>query len=258
MKHARIPYALRLLAVAAVFAIPAVFGPGSGIRVAAQVPPPPPNPSQNTPNPAQTTIPVTGPTATTPLPSEIPSASPTPAPRRGRHRRGADASPSPGGSPTPAGSPSGEPAPTATPTSPAFATLDGTWEVQLQYFDRTDYSYVKLAQTTGGELTGDWRYGGKSYPLSGTYDGRLIKFTVTMPTGPTAFSGYVEGAQDMVGLVEFPKDPVPTPLPSGAKPEPSPKPTPSPPQSSVFSDGVPFTAEHRASGRSVFKASPTK
>ncbi len=274
---------LRSLAVAVAFALAAALAPDSGSRVAAQVPPPPPlpNPRQNTPNPAQTTIPITGGSSNATPPSTIPVASPaadeSAPPARGRRRLGrANGAPA---SPTPAPSSSAEPAPTATPTSPAFATLDGTWEVQLQYIDHTDYSFLRIAQTQGGQLTGQWRYGGKEYPLSGTYDGRLIKFVVAMADGSTSFSGYVEGASDMVGLVEFPKvagtpatsnAAFATPAPAapasittsggrrrGKAPAASgvaaPRPTYVPPPSSVLADGIPFTAEHRGAPKPLLK-----
>ena len=56
--------------------------------------------------------------------SAIPTVPPTPtaAPRHGRHK----------GGPTAAATDTPSPGPTATPTSPAFSTLDGTWEVQVQ------------------------------------------------------------------------------------------------------------------------------
>ncbi len=170
------------------------FGPASGTRVGAQAAPPAPpvpGPSLNA-----TIAPTTLPTA---LPSgvPVPTVTPTARPGRGRRRGRSAASPGPSAAPS-------APEPTATPTSPAFATLDGTWEVQLQYIDHTDYSYFDLHQGgSGGGLTGSWRVKGKPYPLAGTYDGRLIHLTVTQGATSVAFNGYVEGASDMVGLTDY-------------------------------------------------------
>jgi hypothetical protein len=168
------------------------LGPASGTRVGAQAAPqapPVPGPSLNA-----TVAPTTLPTA---LPSgvPVPTVTPTAAPR-GRRRGRTPASPAPSAAPS-------APEPTATPTSPAFATLDGTWEVQLQYIDHTDYSYFDLRQNGSGGLTGSWRIKGKPYPLAGTYDGRLIHLTVTQGSSNVAFNGYVEGASDMVGLTDY-------------------------------------------------------
>ncbi|MBD5655324.1 MAG: hypothetical protein IAI50_09090, partial [Candidatus Eremiobacteraeota bacterium] len=117
---------------------------------------------------------------------------------------------------------SAAPAPSATPTSPAFSTLDGTWEVQLQFIDHTEYSYLVIHQIGTSELSGAWRVAGKDYPFDGSYDGRLIRMLVKKPTGNVTMSGYVEGASDMVGTADF-----------GLK-----------------GDPPPFTAEHRGSSRS--------
>lgn len=186
----------------------------------------------------------------TAAPSAVPptiSPSETPSPRGRRRRRGGSPSASPS-----AAAATTAPAPTATPTSPAFATLDGTWELQLQYIDHTEYSYLTLVQTTGGALTGTWRMSGRNaahYPLSGTYDGRLIRLSATEPSGPVTFSGYVEGASDMIGLAVFPSTPSASPSP-GAAPGASAAPaTPagalSPVAPTTANDGVAFTAEHR-------------
>ncbi len=232
------------------------LGPGSGSRAGAQAPPPPPPPlpvATLTPAPGEAASP---PASTEPLPpataspaasaapAELPSAAPslapespapteTPAPRRhGRHARAAA---SPGATTAPE--------PTATPTSPAFATLDGTWEVQLQYIDHTDYSYLKLLQSTGGALTGTWHLAGKNgatYPLAGNYDGRLIRIVVTEPKGPVNFDGYVEGASDMIGLVTYGTSGSASPGPDASPPG-----ALSPVVSTNTNDGVAFTAEHR-------------
>jgi hypothetical protein len=152
-----------------------------GADATAQIVPPNPVPTA-TPIPSVTLNPVP------PAASPVPTA--TPPPPRGRRGR-----------PGPSSSPKG-PEPTATPTSPAFASLDGTWEVQVQYSDHTTYSYFDLLQTTS-TLAGNWRYEAKKYPLDGTYDGRLIKMVVKFPKGNVTLSGYVENATDMVGLADF-------------------------------------------------------
>ncbi len=159
----------------------------AGVGVSAQAPSPPPLP-----------LPSTSPAAGAPGPVPSTLLSPTPLPvvtipptgGRGR-RKGATTS-------------KASPAPTATPTSPAFATLDGTWEVQLQYPDRTTYSYLVLRQKES-TLSGFWRTGKVETPLEGTYDGRLIKLTVKKPDGDVSFAGYVENASDMVGEVDMGK-----------------------------------------------------
>jgi hypothetical protein len=159
---------------------------GGGGNAGAQSPPPPPRPNPSaTPLPTPTAALNPVPPTATPVPS-----TPSPAPR-GRGRR-----PAPSGSPTPE--------PTPTPTSPAFASLDGSWEVQVQYIDHTTYSYLIIKQTAN-VLSGSWRVDGKDNPLDGTYDGRLIRMVVKMPAGNVTLSGYVEGASDMVGLADFGK-----------------------------------------------------
>jgi hypothetical protein len=159
--------------------------------------------------------------STAPIPSNAPSAAaaatpaetPTPG---GRHRRRE----------SPTSSATSSPEPSATPTSPAFATLDGTWEVQVQYIDHTDYSYLVVKQNGTGELAGTWRVNGKQYPFDGSYDGRLIRVLVKEPTGNLTWSGYVEGASDMVGTIDFGQG---------------------------KADPTPFTAEHRAAPKNPFK-----
>ena len=171
------------VALAAAFAGAAALA-GAGVNAQAPTPPPPPLPSSS---------PV--PQAGSPQPAPTVSVTPLPVvtipPTGGRGRRG-----------RPQASSTTSPAPTATPTSPAFATLDGTWEMQVQYTDRTTYSYLVLRQKAS-TLTGFWRQGKVETPLEGTYDGRLIRLTVKLPTGEVSFSGYVENASDMVGEVDF-------------------------------------------------------
>jgi hypothetical protein len=194
------------------------FGPALGTRAGAQAQPPPP------PAPAgvSTPAPTYAPAAPTVAPSGVPTAtaSPTPAPERGRRHRGG----------APAASTTASPEPSATPTSPAFATLDGTWEVQLQYIDRTEYSYLVIAQQPTGTISGTWRVGKLSYPFDGTYDGRLFHVVAKEPSLSVTLSGYVEGASDMVGVLDLGNGTTPTA----------------------------FTAEHRASQKgSIFKKTTT-
>jgi hypothetical protein len=171
------------IAFAGVFAL-GLAASGSGL-VRAQAPPPPPVPNPSaTPLPAPTLVPTAAPT-------QAPTQAPSPSPRGRR-----------GGRPAPAAS--GKPEPTATPTSPAFASLDGTWEVEVQYPDHTNYSYMVLRQRDS-TLSGTWRLDGKEYPLQGTYDGRLIRMSIKQTAGEVALSGYVENASDMVGLVDYGK-----------------------------------------------------
>jgi penicillin-binding protein-related factor A (putative recombinase) len=87
------------------------------------------------------------------------------------------------------------------PTSPAFATLDGNWEVQVQYIDHTDYSRFTLKQS-GQTISGAWIVEKETFPLEGTYDGRLFKFTVKQPNATLSMSGFVETATDMVGIID--------------------------------------------------------
>ena len=106
-----------------------------------------------------------------PSPSAAPSINPTvsPAPR-GRNR--------PASSPSPAASASETPAP------PQFQSLDGIWEIELQTRAHTYYSHLTLRQSgaQGSDVSGIWDQGGypdKKIPLTGTFDGRLFKFTAS-------------------------------------------------------------------------------
>jgi len=219
LKHVRLSPRLAPLGFATALACSVAFAPTVGGGASAQSPqaPPPPPAPNSTPTSLQTPGSVAS-----PLPSgaPVPTATPSPASgRRGRRR------------PDPAASPSASanPEPTSTPTSPAFSTLDGTWEVQVQHIDNTEYSYFTIVQSGTSALSGTWRANNKEYPLEGTYDGRLIRMVVKQPTGSVTFSGYVEGASDMVGTLDFgvPK-----------------------------ADPTAFTAEHRGSRSSVFKKKP--
>ncbi|GAC1568450.1 MAG: hypothetical protein NVS2B3_12140 [Vulcanimicrobiaceae bacterium] len=202
------------------------FGPSAatGARAQPATPPPPPAPNSTTrlATPTANASPV-------PASAALPTASHAAAPAPKGRKRGRAASPSESASP----GATANPEPSATPTSPAFASLDGTWEFQLQYIDRTEYSYLTIAQGTAGAISGSWKLTGSTvYPFQGTYDGRAIRMVAKGPKGDITLTGYVEGASDMVGLVNFG-----TTMP-GAKP----------------SDGTAFTAEHRPSPKgSVFK-----
>jgi hypothetical protein len=210
LKHVRLPRPVPSLALFAALACAIGFGPNS--RAGAQnAPPPPPAPNATTrvATPQPTLVPTAAPTAS---PSLTPSAEP-----RGRKGKRVDDS----------AKPSAAPSPSATPTSPAFATLDGTWEVQLQYIDRTEYSYLTIAQGAAGAITGTWKVNAKTFPFEGTYDGRLIRMLVKEASGNVTMSGYVEGASDMVGNVDL----------GNGKTEPT-----------------AFTAEHRPSSKgSIFR-----
>lgn len=183
----------KVLAPAGVAALAIALASGIGLSNTGALAQPVPGPAQPSPPLGPLTPPPPPEPNATLTPISVPSppaGSPTPAPR-GRRRPAAPAS-------------SSEPSPTPTPTSPAFATLDGTWEVQVQYRDHTLYSYLKIAQSQT-TLSGTWNTNGKAYPLDGSYDGRLIRIVVKEPAGNVVFSGYVEGATDMVGLADFGK-----------------------------------------------------
>jgi hypothetical protein len=187
LQHARPPRLVQPFAAAAVLALALAFAPPGGLmRAGAQQPP---GAAQPTAAPGEL------PPAVTPAPDEAtPEASETP---------GNAFLKKPGQKREPKAKPSQGPQVTPTPTSPAFATLDGTWEVQVQHPDTTDYSYLIIKQAADGVLTGNWRIGKTLYPLDGTYDGRLIKLVVKEPSGDVTLSGYVETASDMVGLVDY-------------------------------------------------------
>jgi hypothetical protein len=175
--------------------------PGTLSQVSAQV---------AQPAPTITPSPQAEPTALpTSLPTPLPT--PTPAPRKGRHR-----SASPSASATPS------PEPTATPTSPAFSTLDGVWEVQVQSIGGTAYSHFALHQD-GSTVSGTWQNSGKTWPITGTYDGRLFRFVIaTAPNESVNLTGYIENSTDMVGIVDNGKGEIP------------------------YRNPLAFTAEHRA------------
>lgn len=189
MQHVRPPHLIRSFAVAAVLALAVAFVPGRGTVVEAQ----------QAPGAVPTTAPELAPNGS-PTPGAIgetptPEASETPGnaflKKSGQRRE------------PPAAKASSAPSPSPTPTSPAFATLDGTWEVQVQYTDATSYSYLAIKQGESGALSGTWKVGKTSYPFDGTYDGRQIKLVVKGSNGDISFSGYVETASDMVGLVDY-------------------------------------------------------
>jgi hypothetical protein len=193
LKHVRHPRLYAPAAAALALGLIAAFGPMQGSGVSAQqAPPAPPGPAgQSTPSPTYAPL--------APIPSSAPSdlgspaPTPTPTPQPGKHHRGA----------APSSTATATPEPTSTPTSPAFATLDGTWELQLQFINGTTYSYLTIAQQPSGTISGVWKIDGKNDPFEGTYDGRLIHMLVKRPTGNVTMSGYVEGASDMVGIVDL-------------------------------------------------------
>ncbi|MGH7660272.1 MAG: hypothetical protein ACRENA_05050 [Vulcanimicrobiaceae bacterium] len=132
------------------------------------------------------------PSAITPQPTSTPATPATPAPRRGRK-----ATPAPEASPANSGSP--------TPAPPQYTTLDGTWEIEFQQRDTTKYAHWILQQSgqSGSDVTGVWDQGGKpakKVPITGTFDGRLFKFTAKDGTKEFTFSGYVENFSDIVGM----------------------------------------------------------
>ncbi len=221
MKHARSPRPFLPIAVAVTLGLVASFGPSPSSRAVAQSSPPSPPAPAGASTPSATFAPL----APTAAPTDVPSAVPSPVPSsvpHGRHHRGG---------PPPDASSSAAPEPSATPTSPAFATLDGTWEFQLQFIDRTEYSYLVIAQQPTGTVSGVWRVNKAEYPFDGTYDGRLFRILVKEPTGNVTMSGYVEGASDIVGIVDLGKG---TTQPTA------------------------FTAEHRASQKGgIFKKTTT-
>lgn len=146
------------------------------------------------PAPAISAAPASAPTAP-PAPALTPAPSPSPAggPRRGRRAA------------APSGSPSPNASPSDTPVPPQFTTLDGIWEVEGQPIGKRLAVYAHLSiNTTGADINGYYQNGGKAapkYPMTGTFDGRLIAMSVSMPNGKTmTFNGYVETFADMVGL----------------------------------------------------------
>lgn len=125
------------------------------------------------------------------VPTPVSTSSETPKPRRGHH------------APAPAATATASP--DEVPTNPAFSTLDGTWEVQRQYADRTTYSYFTLTQK-GTTLNGLWHIAKQQYPMTGSYDGHSVTLVATLPDGEVDFAGYVLSGADMVGTLD-PKAP---------------------------------------------------
>lgn len=126
------------------------------------------------------------PSAITPQPTS------SPAPRPPKTPKPAAAAPASSGSPTPA--------------PPQYTTLDGTWEIEFQSRDKTQYAHWTLQQSGTGQssdVTGIWDQGGKppkKVPITGTFDGRLFKFTAKDGAKEYTFSGYVENYTDIVGM----------------------------------------------------------
>lgn len=175
---------LPLLAFAGVLLISLLSLADAGAQQQQQSVPPTPVPAVSTPSPA---------------PSIAPTVSPEP---RGRGRA------KPNSPPSPAASPSETPAP------PQYTTLDGVWEVELQTRATTFYSHITLRQSgaQGADVSGIWDQGGnpdKKLPLTGTFDGRLFKFTATLKENQYTFTGYVENYSDIVGMVSDGKNDLP-------------------------------------------------
>jgi hypothetical protein len=161
---------------------------------------PGPSSAQSVPTPSAPPISASAaPVTPAPLPiaTPLPVPSPSPSPGGRRHRQSAPPSSSKD-SPSPA-----EPSPT--PTSPAFSTLDGTWEIQEQFYQGTIYSHVTIAQA-GDTVTGFWNVDKKTkIPIEGNYDGHSIRFVAKQGASTWTFSGYVETASDMIGLLDYGK-----------------------------------------------------
>jgi len=123
-----------------------------------------------------------------------PAASASPGPQRGKR----------------APKPSSSAGPSETPQPPQFTTLDGVWEIELQPLGKrlATYSHMTIA-TEGNTLSGHWLSSGvgkrhlfaRTSPMTGTFDGRLISMSVTLPNGNVAtYSGYVDNFADIVGM----------------------------------------------------------
>lgn len=173
-----------------------------------------------TPQPTATPLPPVNPGASPLIQLPLSGATPTPTPGRGRRGRGS----SPASSPSPAAS--GQ-----TPAPPQFTTLDGTWEVEVQMPSKTLYSHWDLRQTGqgGADISGIWDRGGKPTKkdsLTGTFDGRLFKFSATQGGTQYTFTGYVENYSDIVGMMSDGKN------------------------------NTPFTAEHRKKEKGINQINP--
>jgi hypothetical protein len=153
-------------------------------------PPPPPLPNANPNATSQSTsAPTAGPATSAPAVA-TPVASPSPT---GRPRRGHKAEP--------AETPS--PDATDTPEPPAFKTLDGIWEIELQPIGHrlATYQHFSIVQT-GNTLSGYWEHQPRltKTPITGTFDGRLIQISAPVTGGTVTFSGYIENMGDMIGM----------------------------------------------------------
>lgn len=165
-------------------------------------------------------------------PSDLP---PTPIPRAtAQPSASSDTTPPPRGrraTPVPTATGSPNPNATETPAPPQYTTLDGTWEVELQMRAKTSYSHWSLHQSgsAGADVSGVWDRGGKppkKVTLTGTFDGRLFKFTATDGGTEYTFTGYVENYSDIVGLMNDGKG------------------------------DMPFTAQHRKKEKAINQISP--
>ena len=84
----------------------------------------------------------------------------------------------------------------------------------MQTRARTYYSHFQLRQSgaQGSDISGVWDQGGKpakKYPLTGTFDGRLFKFSASGADQQFTFTGYVENYSDIVGLASDGKNDLP-------------------------------------------------
>ena len=80
--------------------------------------------------------------------------------------------------------------------------------MQIQSIATTFYSRFTVKQD-GNTVTGTWFVEGQSIPISGTYDGRLIHVVAKDPKGNVDWSGYVENATNIVGIVDNGKGDIP-------------------------------------------------
>ena len=128
----------------------------------------------------------------TPVPVAIPTGTATPAPRRARATPAA---------PAPTGSGSETPAP------PQFSTLDGVWEMQIQYYDARPAVYEHLFMTQNADaVNGTWvrdSQGKKKLPFTGTFDGRQFRFVAKDGAQTLTLTGYVDNFSDIVGLIDY-------------------------------------------------------
>jgi hypothetical protein len=112
----------------------------------------------------------------------------------------------PASSAAPSAHPSGSP----TPPPDNRKGIEGVWEVQIQRYDKTEYTHFTLVQT-GSTLAGTYRdSGGHKFPLAGSVDGDSVRLIVSMPDGTSLLlEGRLDGTTDMIGMLTTPKEQVP-------------------------------------------------